>query len=49
MRKKIKEKLKAELGRIKQGVPKNKSPEQTKTLNNINNLYNFKRRSCSNV
>ena len=33
-------KLKTELGRIKQGGPKNKSPEQTKTINNINNLYN---------
>ena len=33
-------KLKSELGYIKQGNPKNKSPEQTKTLNNIENLYN---------
>ena len=33
-------KLKAELGRIKHGDRKNKSPEQTKTINNIDNLYN---------
>ena len=34
------EELKAELGRIKQGDPRNKSPEQKKTINNIKNLYN---------
>ena len=37
---KEKRNLKAELGRIKHGDPKNKSLEQTKTINNINNLYN---------
>ena len=29
-----------DLGRIKQGDPKDKSPEQKKTINNIKNLYN---------
>ena len=29
-----------DLGRIKQGDPKEKSPEQKKTINNIKNLYN---------
>ena len=33
-------KLKSDLGYIKQENPKNKSPEQTKTINNIENLYN---------
>ena len=33
------EELKAELGPIKQGDPRNKSPEQEKTINNIKNLY----------
>ena len=33
-------KLKSDLGYIKQGNLKNKSPEQTKTINNIENLYN---------
>ena len=37
---KDKKKRKAELGRIKHGDPKNKSPEQKKTINNISNLYN---------
>ena len=32
-------KLKAELGRIKQGNPKNKSEDQEKTIDNIENLY----------
>ena len=31
--------LKAELGRINQENSKNKSPEKTKTINNIKNLY----------
>ena len=31
--------LKKDLGRIKQGNPKDKSPEQKKTINNIRNLY----------
>ena len=34
------EELKAELGGIKQGDPRNKSPEQKETINNIKNLYN---------
>ena len=29
-----------DLGRIKQGDPKDKSPEQKKTINNIKNYYN---------
>ena len=29
-----------DLGRIKQGDPKDKSQEQKKTINNIKNLYN---------
>ena len=33
-------KLKAELGRIKQGNQKSRSLEQTETINNIENLYN---------
>ena len=33
-------KLRKDLGRIKQGDPKDKSPEQKKTINNIKNLYN---------
>ena len=33
-------KLKSDLGYIKQENPKNKSPKQTKTINNIENLYN---------
>ena len=37
---KDKKNLKAELSRINQGDPKDKSPEQTKTRNNIKNLYN---------
>ena len=32
--------LRKDLGRIKQGDPKDKSPEQKKTINNIKNLYN---------
>ena len=32
--------LKKDLSRIKQGDPKNKSPEQKKTITNNNNLYN---------
>ena len=32
--------LRIDLGRIKQGDPKDKSPEQKKTINNIKNLYN---------
>ena len=32
--------LRKELGRIKQGDPKDKLPEQKKTINNIKNLYN---------
>ena len=32
--------LKKFLGRIKQGDPKYKSPEQKRTINNIKNLYN---------
>ena len=32
--------LKGYLGRINQGNPKNKSQQQKKTLNNIDNLYN---------
>ena len=32
--------LKKDLGRIKQGDPKNKSPKQKKTIDNIKNLYN---------
>ena len=31
--------LKRDLGRIKQGDPKDKSQEQKKTINNIKNLY----------
>ena len=31
--------LKSDLGYIKQGNPKNRSPEQEKTINNIENLY----------
>ena len=38
--------LRNDLGRIKQGDPKDKSPKQKKTINNIKNLYNS---SCSNV
>ena len=34
--------LKRDLGRIKQGDPKDKSPEQKRTINNIKNLYNSK-------
>ena len=34
--------LKTELGRIKQGDPKNKSSQQVKTTNNIKNLYNLR-------
>ena len=34
--------LKKDLDRIKQGIPKEKSPEQKKTINNI-------AKSCSNV
>ena len=33
-------KLKSDLGYIKQGNPKNRSPEQVKTINNIENIYN---------
>ena len=33
-------KLRKDLGRIKQGDPKHKSPEQKKAINNIKNLYN---------
>ena len=33
-------KLKSELGYIKQGNPRNRSKEQEKTINNIENLYN---------
>ena len=36
---KTQKELKAELHRIKQGDPRNKKPEQTKTINNIKNLY----------
>ena len=32
--------LRKDLGRIKQGYPKDKSPEQKKTINNIKNYYN---------
>ena len=32
--------LKKDLGRIKQGDPKDKSPKQKKTIDNIKNLYN---------
>ena len=32
--------LKKDLGRIKQGDPKDKSPEQKTTINNMENLYN---------
>ena len=32
--------LRKDLGRIKQGDPKDKSPEQKKTINNIKSLYN---------
>ena len=32
--------LKKDLGRIKQGDPKDKLPEQKKAINNIKNLYN---------
>ena len=32
--------LKKDLGRIKQGDPKDKSPEHKKTINNIKNLFN---------
>ena len=32
--------LKRDLGRIKQGDPKNRSKEQQNTINNIKNLYN---------
>ena len=35
--------LKKDLGRIKQGDPKDKSPEQKKTIDNINNLYNSRK------
>ena len=35
-------KLKSNLGYIKQGNPKNRSPKQAKTINNIENLYNSK-------
>ena len=33
-------KLKDDLGYIKKGDPKSKSPEQKQTINNIKNLYN---------
>ena len=33
-------KLKSELGYIKQGNTRNRSKEQEKTINNIENLYN---------
>ena len=36
---KEKTELKRDLGRIKQGDPKDKSQEQKKTINNIKNLY----------
>ena len=32
--------FKSDLGYLKHGNPKNKSPEQTKTINNIKNFYN---------
>ena len=32
--------LKRDLGRVKQGDPRDKSQEQKKTINNIKNLYN---------
>ena len=32
--------FKKDLGRIKQGDPKDKSPEQKKTIDNFKNLYN---------
>ena len=35
--------LKRDLGRIKQGDPKNKSQEQEKTIDNIGNLYNSRK------
>ena len=35
--------LKKDLGRIKQRVPKDKSLEQKKTINNIINLYNSRK------
>ena len=35
--------LKRDLGRIKQGDPKNRSEEQEKTMDNIENLYNSRK------
>ena len=37
-------KLRSDLGPIKQENPKNKSPEQTKTKNNTENLYNTRKK-----
>ena len=37
-------KSKSDLGYIKQGNSKNKSPEQTKTINNIENLCNSEKK-----
>ena len=34
--------LKGYLGRIKQGAPKNRSEQEKKTINNIDNLYNLR-------
>ena len=35
--------LKRDLGRIKQGYPRGKSEEQTKTIDNIKSLYNSRK------
>ena len=35
--------LKRDLGRINQGDPKNKSEQQKKTIDNIENLYNSRK------
>ena len=37
--------LRKDLSRIKQGDPKDKSPKQKKTINNIKNLYDSKEKA----
>ena len=37
-------KLKRHLGHVKQGSPKNRSKEQEKTINNIKNLYESRKK-----
>ena len=44
MRKKIKKKLKSELGHIKEGPEYYKSPKQLNTIENIKNLYESRKK-----